>query len=723
MRGIRLLTMANLIGFALEATSGFGAPPPRQDEPAEHARRDAKIAQLIADGRLGEALPLAKASLATRERELGARHFDTATSLENLGMIEHRLGQGAEAKGHYERALEIWRGTPGFGFPNMARVQGNVAALLAAAGDVRGARTRLDEMVSLEEKALPEVAGGASEEQNLEFLAALGRSLDRVISFHLNEARDDRGASDLALTTLLLRKGRALEIAFRQNERFRMLLTLGAGLEAINLLNSGADVGVVARSRSKDAPILEELTRARSRYARLSSAPKNAHTGQQVAEAEAEVKRLEEALSDRSQAFDLDGPPITLDALRRQLPPKSALLEFAVYRPFDAKAFGTEAAWAPPRYAVYIVRRAGPIIGVDLGDAVAIDRAAQSLRRAVSERSSDVSTLARALHSVLIEPMLPHLAGLNALQIAPDGELSLLPFETIQDPKGRWLIEAFQLSYLTGGRDLIRLAEKAPRASSPVLLGEVDFDAGRTRANSETTRRWSFLSGALAEMQALAGNGLFRDAIQLSGAGATETALRDVSSPRILHIATHGFFRPSPNPQETGRETLVRAGVVLAGANNGGPGAADDDGLLTALEASTLDLMGTQLVVLSACETGVGVARSGEGVFGLQRAIAVAGARTLVMSAWQVDDEATRALMVAYYKRLARGEGRAQAMRQVQLSMLEGERSAEVLAKARGACPPSGCIRQGDERTTWAHPYYWASFRVTGDIRPIGSLR
>lgn len=138
---------------------------------------------------------------------------------------------------------------------------------------------------------------------------------------------------------------------------------------------------------------------------------------------------------------------------------------------------------------------------------------------------------------------------------------------------------------------------------------------------------------------------------------------------------------------------LLRSGLALAGANRRQSG--EEDGILTALEASGLDLWGTKLVVLSACETGIGEVKTGEGVYGLRRALVMAGAETQVMSLWKVDDEATKNLMVGYYKRLLAGEGRSEALRQVQLAMLKSPATA--------------------------HPFYWASFIASGDWRPLGS--
>jgi hypothetical protein len=203
----------------------------------------------------------------------------------------------------------------------------------------------------------------------------------------------------------------------------------------------------------------------------------------------------------------------------------------------------------------------------------------------------------------------------------------------------------------------------------------------------------------------------------LVGAEATEAAIKAVHGPRLLHVATHGFFLPEDRPPDAGpaelgglsgdpeggldpqegaaalrvENPLLRAGLAFAGANARASGA--DDGVLTALEASGLDLQGTQLIVLSACETGVGEAIRGDGVYGLRRALVMAGAETQVMSLWRVQDEATRDLMVAYYRKLRAGGGRSEAMREVQLAMLA--------------------------RPETAAPYYWAPFIVSGNGAPL----
>jgi CHAT domain-containing protein len=201
-------------------------------------------------------------------------------------------------------------------------------------------------------------------------------------------------------------------------------------------------------------------------------------------------------------------------------------------------------------------------------------------------------------------------------------------------------------------------------------------------------------------------------AILLTGSQATENAIKQLQAPTILHLATHGFFfqdlpmvappdfgntilqsTPSPTPSVLPNENpLLRSGLALAGANPRSSGS--EDGILTALEAGGLNLSGTKLVVLSACETGVGDVQNGEGVSGLRRALAIAGTESQLMSLWAVNTHITEQLMVDYYQRLKNNVGRSEALRQTQLEMLQSD--------------------------AYQHPYYWAAFIPSGDWTAMG---
>jgi CHAT domain-containing protein len=200
--------------------------------------------------------------------------------------------------------------------------------------------------------------------------------------------------------------------------------------------------------------------------------------------------------------------------------------------------------------------------------------------------------------------------------------------------------------------------------------------------------------------------------VRLSGRAATEAAVKaGAAGTRVLHLATHGFFlgaRCAPTPDrvahaepageiDAGENPLLLAGFALSGANrreSAGPD--DEDGILTAEEIAALDLRGVEWAVLSACDTGVGEVRAGEGVLGLRRAFQVAGARTVIMSLWPVDDENTRRWMTGVYeRRFVRGAGTMEAVRESSLEQLRRRRTAGLST----------------------HPFYWAGFIAAGQWR------
>ena len=261
----------------------------------------------------------------------------------------------------------------------------------------------------------------------------------------------------------------------------------------------------------------------------------------------------------------------------------------------------------------------------------------------------------------------------------------------------------------------------------PTSAREHDAPAARRSADL-TSARFTRLPGTAAEAQAI---GAIMPGVRvLTDAQATEATIKQLSRPTVLHIATHGFFLADQKKEEgaragvvaaaggaqpapRGENPLLRSGLALAGANalSGGAG---EDGILTAYEAAGLDLWGTRLVVLSACETGVGEVQNGDGVYGLRRALVLAGSESQVMSLWQVSDEATRDFMVSYYKRLTAGDGRAEALRRVQLETLKAGGPA-------AADRQRGLLDQVKRKADRTHPFYWAAFIQSGDWRPMTS--
>ncbi|MEE8433151.1 MAG: CHAT domain-containing protein, partial [bacterium] len=299
--------------------------------------------------------------------------------------------------------------------------------------------------------------------------------------------------------------------------------------------------------------------------------------------------------------------------------------------------------------------------------------------------------------------------------------------------QGRFLAETHDLTVLSSSRDLV-LPPPSGKTSAPAIVSAPDYDhprqvaalnagkirGAKTRGVKLADIHVSPLPGTAVEGrligEMLRGKGQSPRA--LNGGAASEQAVAGLRRPDILHLATHGFFlddltpaegKTDPrrgvgviarlNPGSPGRinrpppvgNPLARSGLALAGANRGAKGqtqADGTDGILTAMEVLSMDLAGTRLVVLSACETGLGDIKNGEGVYGLRRAFQEAGAAAVLSTLWQVDDAGTRAFMTRFYTLFLQGKGAQDSARAVQREFIASHR--------------------------WRHPFYWAPFVMVG---------
>ena len=364
-------------------------------------------------------------------------------------------------------------------------------------------------------------------------------------------------------------------------------------------------------------------------------------------------------------------PTPTGDEFRDQpgLPHGAALLEFVRYDEidFDAVASRERSLDLPPRYLAFIVAaRAPDAVGVvNVGNAEEIDRLVAGFRTALTSPAKDPTgdecDSGAALRAALIDGLAPHLAGVERVIVAPDGELSKLPFEVLPLDDGRRLVEVYQICYVTAGRDVLRFGRTpGTDCSPPVVVADPAFNLAVSPAETRDpsppegpefasqTRtafrglRFSRLPGTREEGESIA---QMLGVRAWAGSDALESHLKHIQSPRVLHLATHGFFLEdvpvAPSSAVAGEiahtrltgpgmdNPLLRSGLALAGANvwlSGGAVPVEaEDGLLTAEDVSSLNLLDTDLVVLSACDTGLGEVRTGEGVYGLRRAFVLAG--------------------------------------------------------------------------------------------------
>jgi CHAT domain-containing protein len=573
----------------------------------------------------------------------------------------------------------------------------NLALLYEAQGDISRATDFFSRDLAIEGHNLGVIFAFGSEQNKQDYAKGFAGTTNAIISLSLRQAANNPTVASLALTTVLRRKG----------------LVLDAVADSIQTLRSQvADKPETKKLFDEWLNVNQQLSALAYRGQGKQSASDYKAQFQQL---ETEKERLEEAISTKSAEFRTATQPLELAAIQAKIPKDAALVEIVRYQPFNAKAKRAE-KWGKPRYAAAVLRSSGEPKWVDLGDAAIIDKSVANLRKVLKDETLPVQQLARTLDQQVMAPIRPLLGDARHLLLSPDGQLTLIPFEALKDEQDKYLIQRYAFSYLTSGRDLLRFELPANSLSTPVVFANIDYDkqeiaAASSVRGSENRRsadlaslRFGSLSNTLEEANKI--KGIFADTKIISGKQATEAVIKQLQAPSILHLATHGFFVPDQQIPLVGdnfnkqlgtqhivslqENPLLRSALALAGINNRTKASSNtNDGVLTALEVAGLNLRGTQLVVLSACETGLGDVKVGDGLYGLRRALVIAGSQSQVLSLWLVDDAGTKDLMVKYYKNLKAGKGRHEALRETQLELLK--------------------------TPEYQHPYYWASFVPSGD--------
>ena len=609
-------------------------------------------------GEHAKAFALFEQSLDIRRRSQGSMHPDVAVSLNNLASHLKDRQDYAEARELFDEGLDIWRQTLGPGHPTVAIGLVNLAGLHDAQGQHDRARELRDQALAIQMEGLA-LLDALSEREALRFLASARPKLDGWL------AAFDRPGDEAA--------------AWAHSRRFKGAIAARA---------SAANAMLAVEPEA--AAIAAELHRVRRARARLAFADAPAanlvEKTEQLGILAADQERLERELLSSSARFrGADTAPPTQATLCDGLPESAALIDVLRYVD-DGEA----------RYLAFVLRQVDcSLTRVDLGPARPLEQAVRAwhdvLRdpRSVSRRRVERG---RAVADLVLAPLAEVAAQDTHWLVVPDGLLSTVPLAALPTADG-YVLEDRMISYLDRASDVLRPAPLHP-ATGAFVLGGVDYDVETTVEGGAR----SFLAPCNGgDFAPLPGTAIEADRVAqrwqrarrkeplsvLGGAQATESAVALALADKALaHIATHGFFATgacrSALDGGVGHDPMLLSGLVLSGANNTPDPLSPEDGILTAAEVSTLDLSGTELVVLSACETGVGEVWSGQGVLGLRRAFSVAGARALMMSLWSISDAETAALMDRFYRRLLRRKPptAAEALRDAQLEILEEQRAS-----------------------------------------------
>ncbi|MEM9627410.1 MAG: CHAT domain-containing tetratricopeptide repeat protein [Pseudomonadota bacterium] len=652
---------------------------------------------LRAQGRFQEAEPITKTALERRRDVFGDRHPETLTSLNNLGVIYQRRGRYGQAGDIYEEVLKRRKEVLGERHPETLTSLHNLAYIYVR-------HTRYADAYPLYERAYKlrrELIGPrhpdtlASEFGSVYALMYTGRIDDAVKT--LKATADDRLAyAEAELATnrsanvrnmLLNSQGHFQDYVLSMALRYKRPDTLAlAGDVMLHWKQvQGAEAAFVAQLlRTESEPSIralgQQILNLRTRLARVSQEETPTENPVKVLE-ELEAKEL--ALARVSGAFKRRQGVrrASIDSLQAVLPDNAGVVEFRQFVPVNSEGGKLGGA----RFAALLVRPGRAPILTNAGEVEDAERLLAIIRNEIVPARAQKAAV--ELKKQLFSAFGEDLDSLDKVYVAPDGILNLVPFDRLQLADGSYWNDHQELRILQAGRELLEKLEPSEPGQGLLALGGIDFgsaerpvadapsvDTGnsseqqviaaidpallgdvRARVRGEV-EVFSPLAGSLLEVAHI--ERLFKEqspkapVTVWTGAAASESGLkslgRQVSPPRILHIATHGFYLATPDRQ---LRSQLNSGIALAGANHGlgGGDVQGEDGILFSLEAESLNLEGTELVVLSACDTGRGVIDYSEGVVGMVRALRIAGARRVLMTLWPISDQATAEFMRSFY--------------------------------------------------------------------------
>ena len=554
----------------------------------------------------------------------------------------------------------------------------------------------------------------------------LRRSVDAYLSSFIDASEADSNAIRTTAGIILSTKGQATEQALLRQQSL-----IGQGDSATNAI---ADDYRYVRFQLSQAYVGGLQERNPDEFRR------------KLDSLESKSGDLEAALARRGALSTSEDrvPQIDARGIASSLPARSTLVE---YLKFNYVKLDPDTLL--PRYIALVIAASGKSNIVDLGPAAQIDRSVEQYREhfngivqgglSADSREEDLyRIIARRLHDLVWQKIEALIKGDGVVFVAPDAGLNLVSFAGLCGSDGRYLIEKKPLHYLSAGRDILRPNMAYTPTIGCIAFGDPDYNASIVeRASSPLPIAANLQAGNPFQLRNVrSGCEMFRDLVvprlpetrtevkaigRLWGeqnpkessqvfvaAMASEEAFKRVSGgKRVIHLATHGYYIESScvsgtNADESvGENPLLQSGLLLAGANLHGKGAKEagaEDGILTALEVSALDLRGTDLVVLSACETGLGKVEQGEGVYGLRRAFQMAGAKTVVSSLWQVPDMESMKFMKSLY-----------SMNSQTYPELMQKVASQRIAEARLRGRPT-------------HPFSWGAFVATGAWQIVSNM-
>ena len=709
-------------------------------------------------GRYAEAEPLYKRSLEIVEKAFGKEHFSVAASLSKLAMLYYSTDRYAEAEPLYTRALAIQEKVLGREHPAVAHILSPLAELYRATGRYGEAEPLYKRALAIWEKQLgSEHPGVVPSLNHLAFLyAATERHPESQNLFKRSVSMDDVKRENVFFVLnekqkmSYMNQNEGSIHAFMSHSVKHMQASPQAITDTFNAWLKWKGAVAEAQGRYMDAAMqsgdpevkkkLDELTAIRREIAKmqLSKPGKDGFEAyrNRIDALQKQKETLEAELSRLSKDFALEKTIGRADAnkISAILPKDSVYIDFAKIEFYDFKKNKLD----KPKYLAFVLipQKEPHVKLIEISDAADIEKHVKAYLQEMNKIKTSgnvpdkaaLDTAARAIYDIAIKPLEKYMDGRKQLFISPDGNLNLISFEALVTPSNKYLMEEHTINYIAAGRDIIRFTDTTMAKGDALIIADPDYDMGlteRDKAAKELNVAKTIRGNVSRDASNLNFNRLpdtkqEADAIEkiltdkkkikvknYQNTQAIEEMMFSSETPKILHLATHGYFLndeevkgsnetrgvtiklnedfSATNETVNIENPMLRSGIVFSGVN-ASLKAGRDEGMMSAEKILGLNLKGTDLVVLSACETGVGDVKNGEGVFGLKRAFILSGAKTLVMSLWSVPSAETTEMMTDFYMFMANGRSKAEALRQAKLNMMVKKQN----------------------------PFYWGAFVMTG---------
>ena len=664
-----------------------------------------------AQGKLEESRRLYETALAINREIVGPRHPDVALALGGLGLLSWDQLDYPTARRHWDQSLAISQASLGKEHPATATALARMSSVDTAEKKWIAAAKHLDAARRIMRRHIAHVLPGLSEREQLLFLTENDtRMLYNGLTLGFL-CPDEAEVRDLSAGWLLNGKALAQETLAQRAllsrisndpkhaETIRQLIDTQRQLAA-SVLTTPKSGGEAAHRQQQEhlQQREQELSRQLAPSGSAAASP----------DPWVELGRVRAALPADSVLVDIARFPVRKSdadgSVSRWLP--------ARYVAWIVPPMGKGETRIVDLGSAEQIDIAAEAVRLAIGGAQGNGQQQSPIdEREEIEAERLFREAADRLAALVLHPLLPAINEAKQLIISPDGALWLVPWAALPLPDGRYCVEEYELRYVVSGREAARSSAEKSRLSQPIVMADPDYDlapagvaaatqavlrngapkrnatARGTASNRLVLSHVGRLPGTAAEAKAVAPKlAVYADAepIVYTGKYALESVFKAAQRPCAVVLSTHGFFLSdqvlAPNDRTDAiRESrgnrmsvvgqplenpLLRCGLLLAGCNKRPADTAEsNDGVLTGMEIVGTDLRGTRLVVLSACETGLGQLRNGEGVAGLRQAFQLAGARTVVATLWQIPDRESAQLMSDFFLQLASGAEPAEALR------------------------------------------------------------